>query len=72
MVGQHLFLNIIFSNFTVGIGREVWCDQGHDNVVIDFTSKGKTNTKNHGDFGAFAKVAVRQYIYDRAENMYVL
>jgi hypothetical protein len=27
-VGQHLFLNIIPSNFIVGTGREVWCDRG--------------------------------------------
>ena len=28
VVGQHLFLNIIPSNFTVGSGRKVWCDRG--------------------------------------------
>jgi hypothetical protein len=28
MVGQHLFLNIILSNFIVGIEWKVWCDHG--------------------------------------------
>ena len=28
VVGQHLFMNIIPNNFTVGTERKVWCDQG--------------------------------------------
>jgi hypothetical protein len=28
VVGQHLFLNIVPIDFTIGTGQKVWCDQG--------------------------------------------
>ena len=27
MMGQHLYMNTIHDNFTVGTGRKVWCDR---------------------------------------------
>ena len=34
MVGPHLFLNIIPSNFTTETGRRVWCDWGMSLIVV--------------------------------------
>jgi hypothetical protein len=34
MVGQHLYLNIIFNNFIVKTGHSVWCDQGMSEVDV--------------------------------------
>ena len=36
VVGQHLFLNIIPSNFTAGTGRKVWCDWGMRAWCLDY------------------------------------
>ena len=33
VMGQHLFLDIIPNNFTVGTGRKVWCDQAMNQRV---------------------------------------
>ena len=42
VVGQHLFLNIIPSNFTAETGRKVWCDQG--------MSRGSLQLERSGDY----------------------
>ena len=42
VVDQHLFLNIIPSNFTAETGRKVWCDQG--------MSRGSLQLERSGDY----------------------
>ena len=34
VMGRHSFLNIISNNFTVGIGRKLWCDWGMSVYVL--------------------------------------
>jgi hypothetical protein len=52
-MGQHLFLNIIPSNFTAGTGGKVWCVIGLE----------KTYPSYIVHFGAFAAEGARNFFF---------